>query len=292
MLYDLRLDLTQAYDPPAGGARLALRLIPPELPELQRPGSALLDIEPPPDARSERPDFFGNRVVYVALDAPCERIDVTLRARVDRFPGDECLPLSTCLDALPGEIAAVRSLAPDAPHHFLGASRRVWPTEATTAWARERAQGPMPVIDVLERLGLALHEEFRFDVAATTVETSFVEAFRHRHGVCQDFSHILIACLRGLGVPAGYVSGCLRTEPPPGRPRLEGADAMHAWVRAWCGPARGWVEYDPTNACFVAGDHVVLARGRDYSDVAPVTGAVRVAGRQTAWHSVDLVPVG
>jgi len=292
MLYDLRLGLTQAYDPPAGGARLALRLMPAELPEVQRPAAAVLDIQPPPDERSERLDFFGNRVVHVAFDAPCERIDFTLRSRIERATPVDRLPLSLRLADMPSETAAVRSLAPDAPHHFLGASRRVWPTVATTAWALEHVTPSMAVVDVLEALGEALHEEFRFDATATTVETSFEEAFEHRHGVCQDFSHILIACLRGIGVPAGYVAGCLRTTPPPGQPRLEGADAMHAWVRAWCGPVQGWVEYDPTNACFVAAEHVQLARGRDYSDVAPVTGAVRVAGRQSGWHHVDLVPVG
>jgi transglutaminase-like putative cysteine protease len=292
VFYDLKLGVSQTYDPPAGGARLALRLLPADLPDQQRLGSAVLDIQPPPDERSERLDFFGNRVVYVAVDAPCEAIEFTLRARIDRAPADERLPLSVRLADMPAEVVAIRSLAPEAPHHFLGGSRRVWPTAATTAWALERVNASMPVIDVLETLGEALHADFRFDAEATTVETSFEEAFEHRHGVCQDFSHILIACLRGIGVPAGYVSGCLRTTPPPGQPRLEGADAMHAWVRAWCGPAQGWVEYDPTNACFVAGDHVLLARGRDYSDVAPVTGAVRVAGRQSGWHSVDLVPVG
>ena len=87
-----------------------------------------------------------------------------------------------------------------------------------------------------------------FDPEATTVDTPPAEAFARRHGVCQDFAQVMIACLRGVGVPAGYVSGFLRTDPPPGQPRLEGADAMHAWVRAWCGWQAGWIEYDPTNA--------------------------------------------
>ena len=124
------------------------------------------------------------------------------------------------------------------------------------------------------------------------METPTREAFDNRHGVCQDFTHIMIAGLRGLGVPAGYVSGFLRTEPPPGKPRLEGADAMHAWVRAWCGIEAGWIKYDPTNAMMVGQDHIVIARGRDYFDVAPVKGVSRSSGTQTTKQAVDVIPQG
>jgi transglutaminase-like putative cysteine protease len=101
----------------------------------------------------------------------------------------------------------------------------------------------------------------------------------------------MIACLRGVGVPAGYVSGFLRTIPPKGKARLSGADAMHAWVRVWCGPEAGWVEYDPTNNLLVADDHIVIARGRDYSDVSPVKGVLRTAGSQVTKQAVDVVPL-
>ena len=131
-----------------------------------------------------------------------------------------------------------------------------------------------------------------FDPEATTVDTPPAEAFARRHGVCQDFAQVMIACLRGVGIPAGYVSGFLRTNPPPGQPRLEGADAMHAWVRAWCGWQTGWIEFDPTNAIPAGTDHIVVARGRDYGDVAPVKGVLRIAGEQKTEHAVDVVPVG
>jgi transglutaminase-like putative cysteine protease len=103
-------------------------------------------------------------------------------------------------------------------------------------------------------------------------------------------SHIMIGVLRSLGIPAGYVSGFLRTSPPPGRPRLEGADAMHAWVRAWCGPQAGWLDYDPTNDCVAGPNHIEVAQGRDYADVSPVKGMLRVAGAQTSRQSVDVIP--
>ena len=124
------------------------------------------------------------------------------------------------------------------------------------------------------------------------METPMIEAFERREGVCQDFTHIMISCLRGIGIPAGYVSGYLRTIPPPGKERLEGADAMHAWVRAWCGNEMGWVEFDPTNNAMTGEDHIVIARARDYFDVAPVKGITRSAGEHTTSQAVDVVPVG
>ena len=131
----------------------------------------------------------------------------------------------------------------------------------------------------------------KFDPKATTVDTPATEAFAKRHGVCQDFSHIMIACLRGIGIPAGYVSGFLRTLPPPGKPRLEGADAMHAWVRAWCGPEAGWIEFDPTNDKLAGEDHIVVAYGRDYSDVSPIKGTMRISGGQKSKQAVDVIPL-
>ena len=149
----------------------------------------------------------------------------------------------------------------------------------------------MTTLDAVRTICHALHSEMRFDSKATDVDTSPAEAFANRHGVCQDFSHVMIAALRAIGIPARYVSGFLRTIPPKGRPRLEGADAMHAWVSAWCGADTGWIEFDPTNDCTVGTDHITVAYGRDYSDVAPVKGVLRTSGSQTSQHSVDVLPI-
>ena len=122
--------------------------------------------------------------------------------------------------------------------------------------------------------------------------TKAADAFALRRGVCQDFSHVMIAGLRGLGIPAGYVSGFLRTIPPPGKERLEGADAMHAWVKVWCGLEAGWQEFDPTNGMRASNDHITVGYGRDYADVAPIVGVLKTTGSQTGEQAVDVIPVG
>jgi transglutaminase-like putative cysteine protease len=135
-----------------------------------------------------------------------------------------------------------------------------------------------------------MHADFVFDSSATEVTTPASEAFKARRGVCQDFAHIMISSVKGLGLPAAYVSGYLRTIPPLGQPRLEGADATHAWVALWCGVELGWIGFDPTNAVLAQNDHIVLARGRDYSDVAPIDGIILAPGRQTLNVQVDVIP--
>jgi transglutaminase-like putative cysteine protease len=140
--------------------------------------------------------------------------------------------------------------------------------------------------DLMQRI----RRDFRFDSKATSVRTPLQEAFALRAGVCQDFAHIMIAGLRGLGIPSAYVSGYLRTIPPAGQPRLRGADASHAWVSVWCGD--GWIGLDPTNGIVMCDDHIVVARGRDYTDVSPIDGIVSSSGAQKLKVEVDVVPDG
>lgn len=292
MLYEVRLTMSYAYGSSAVGGRHLLRLTPAEVAGVQRMIAGALDIRPAPQDRHDRRDFFGNRVTGLAMGAAHDEIAFTLRARVERLGAAPGPDLSPPLAALPAEIAACRSLGPEAPHHFLGPSPRVPRDPDVAAYARAVAADAPSVLAAVAALNRALHADLRYDAEATTVETPLAEAFAARHGVCQDFSHVMIAGLRELGIPAGYVSGFLRTEPPPGQPRLEGADAMHAWVRAWCGAAAGWVEFDPTNAIRVGADHIVVAWGRDYSDVAPVKGVLWTAGPQTTKQGVDVIPLG
>jgi transglutaminase-like putative cysteine protease len=136
-----------------------------------------------------------------------------------------------------------------------------------------------------------IKSDFRYDPTATAVSTPLTEAFTKRGGVCQDFAHIMIAGLRGLGIPARYVSGYIRTIPPPGKPRLEGADASHAWVSVWCGVEFGWLDLDPTNGIHVGNDHIVVAIGRDYADVSPIDGMIHGSGGQKLVVTVDVIPI-
>ena len=289
MIYDIRLAISYVYDRPAAGGRNLLRLLPADLPGVQRVIRSALTVRPEPIEQTRFTDFFGTEVVGVALPAGATRVEFEARARVERLAPAPVPDISAPLADLPDELFALRDLGRDAPHHFLGASPRIAPVEEITAFARAAVRGATGTAAAVRALGRAIHAAMRFDPQATTVDTPPLDAFRRREGVCQDFAQVMIAGLRGLGVPAAYVSGFLRTVPPPGRPRLEGADAMHAWVRAWCGRRIGWIDYDPTNACLAGEDHVVVGHGRDYGDVAPVTGVLRIAGGQTSRQAVDMV---
>lgn len=291
MRYDIGLTISYAYESHAAAGRHLLRVMPANLPGEQQLVTGYLDIDPRPSERSDRTDFFGNGAVEVAYRSAHAEIVFRLRARVERVGRAPEFDISPTLDRLAHEIAGQRSLDAASPHHFVGPSARVRLAPALTDYARDHVHAGMSAFEAVRSVGLALHRDMRFDPEATTVDTPAEEAFANRHGVCQDFTHIMISSLRGLGIPAGYVSGYLRTRPPQGRPRLEGADAMHAWVRAWCGVETGWIEYDPTNALVVGAEHVVVARGRDYSDVAPVKGILRTAGSQATEQHVDVVPL-
>ena len=146
-----------------------------------------------------------------------------------------------------------------------------------------------PLLEAAMDLTLRIHSEFKFDPAATTIATPVSEVLSGRHGVCQDFAHLQIACLRSLGVPARYVSGYVRTDPPPGQKRLVGVDATHAWVAVYC-PGTGWVEFDPTNRRVAGNTHVRVAYGRDFGDVSPLRGTVIGGGWQKLSIAVTVRP--
>ena len=292
MLYDIGLRIRYAYQTPAAGGRHVLCMTPLDMPG-QRAITSLLDVTPEPDERIARTDFFGNTLVEVAFRAPHAKIEFRLRARVERqAPEAPAKDVSTPLLLLAQAIAAVRSLEPDSPHHFLANSPRVRTTRDFKAFAvKQIDMDKMTTLQAVEAIGIAIDRAMTFEPGSTQVNTPPDEAFARRRGVCQDFSHIMIACLRAIGIPAAYVSGFLRTNPPEGKARLEGADAMHAWVRAWCGPETGWIEFDPTNGVRSNDNHIVVAYGRDYGDVAPVRGVVRISGAQKSSQAVDVVPI-
>lgn len=292
MLYDVSLTIGYDYDTPASGARHVLRVLPLSLPGRQRLVAGSLSVSPEPDEKTSLVDFFGNPTTSIMYRSQHEALEIRMQARVQVEPAEPVADLSPLVGKLQAELDAVWSLDANSPHHLAGPSPRLPDNPAIAAYAREIVRPGQTVREAAYAICKRIHADFKYDPEATTVDTTPAEAFKMKAGVCQDFSHVMIVALRSLGIPAGYVSGFLRTIPPPGKERLEGADAMHAWVRVWCGESLGYVELDPTNDIPAGSDHIVVAYGRDYSDVAPVIGVLKSYGNHTTRQAVDVIPVG
>lgn len=291
MRYEITVKLEYDYARTATNARHVLHLMPRTVEGMQRVIAASLDISPRAQSEERRQDFFGNTVHALHYRAEHNEIEIALRARVERHFLPPSLDFAPPLENLAGELAAWSDLGADSPLHFLNPSPRVPDVLPFRDFAQDLIAPGMSTVEAMHAIANGLNACMTFDDEATEVDTSPQEAFRKGRGVCQDYSHIMIAACRAVGLPAGYVSGLLRTIPPPGQERLPGSDAMHAWVRIWCGADIGWREYDPTNALEVTDDHVLVAYGRDYSDVAPIRGVSRTAGGHSGRHSVDVIPL-
>lgn len=291
MIYSVRLTIAHHYDQPAANSSHLIRVLPMTLPNRQSLTTHLLEISPDLESRSESVDFFGNKTTSCAYRDPHKEMSIRLMCHVDMHPQLPWVDLSPNVARLRADCAVLRDLGPYSPLHFLGPTARLPHNTAISDFAHDFYDPADSTAANVIRIGKALHDAMTFDAKATTVDTDAADAFRLRRGVCQDFSHIMIIGLQSLGIPSGYISGYLRTLPPPGGIKLEGADAMHAWVRAWCGQEQGWIEYDPTNATLVGSDHIVAGYGRDYSDVAPVRGHLRSSGGQRSTQAVDVALV-
>jgi len=290
MLYDISLAINYKYEAAADGGRHVFRMMPKDIAGIQRVVAASPTFTPAPAEWVKRTDFFGNDFIEADFVGSQSEMTFGVRARVERLLTEVPEDRSISLPELKAGLENFLSVEAASPLHFLGPSARIKPAVEITAYAMRYA-GDLSVMRTVSKIGNALHSDMKFDAKATTVDTPVLDAFRKRRGVCQDFTHVMITALRSLGIPAGYVSGFLRTDPPLGKPRLEGADAMHAWVQAWCGPDAGWIEYDPTNNCFALVNHIVVARGRDYSDVSPVRGLTRMFGEQKSTQKVTVTPL-
>jgi transglutaminase-like putative cysteine protease len=291
MIYDVRQVTTYNYASPVGYAHHVLRLMPIDR-ENQRVHAASLDIEPAPIERREGKDFFGNRITWIAFDQPHDTLTVRVAARiaVDRPSSNQPVPTPPW-EAISAAAAAHSDLSPEGPAHYLFPSRQVSLDPEIRDYVAMSFPPGRPVLEGAADLMRRIKSEFVYEVGATNASTTPPMSFALRRGVCQDFTHIMISGMRSLGLPAAYVSGYLRTGRPPGEDKLEGSDAMHAWVLAWCGEAAGWIGLDPTNAIMVGNDHVVLAIGRDYSDVAPIGGVIFASGAQRLDVAVRVEPV-
>jgi len=291
VIYTLRHATTYAYEDPVTFARCVLRLTP-RTSSAQTVLKSSVHVTPRPASTIEGKGPFGERTLTVVIDKPHTELVIEARSRVDVHATPVGDPKASApWEAVHAAGYGARDLSPEGPAAYLYPTRRTPISPAITAYARTSFTAGRPVIEAAAELMTRMRDEFTYDPEATTVSTPAIEAFKARHGVCQDFAHIMIAGLRGLGMSAAYVSGYLRTIPPPGQPRLAGADATHAWVNLWCGE-RGWIGFDPTNAVFAENDHIVLAIGRDYSDVAPIDGIILAPGVQTLKVEVDVIPDG
>lgn len=289
MRYRVRQDSRLHYRSGVADARLSLRLRPAAWPgQTVRDFSMVLDV--PPTERVDGPGPYLSHVTSLRYDKRLTslRIVTEFIAELAPPPVPQATPVLDDLRRLAGD---ARTLGPLAPAAYLYGASMTPLDEAIGAWATRDLPPDAPVLDAVRALAARIHREFTYRSGVTTSRTLPAEAFAAKAGVCQDFAHVLIVALRMHGIPAGYVSGYLRTLPPPGRPRLVGADAMHAWAAAWCGPNAGWIGIDPTNNSLAREDHIVLGMGRDYADVTPVNGVFVGGGAQRTDFRVDVVPV-
>ncbi|MEO7413330.1 MAG: transglutaminase family protein [Opitutaceae bacterium] len=292
-IYRVTHTTTYWHDTPATTAWQSLHLQPRHEPA-QHCNAFELEIAPHPSDLAARVDFFGNKQHLFTVREPHEELSITSRSIVRR--DEPVLPVHGQTPTL----AAARALVPRAitvEDFTLEQFRHATPLvpllpgalQLTKDLTQELDGENTPILTWLDELGDRFHQEFTFDPEATEIATPLTEVLENRRGVCQDFAHLLISCLRQQGLPAAYVSGYLLTQPPPGKPRLVGADASHAWVSLYV-PGTGWIDYDPTNACFVGTGHIVVARGRDFYDVSPVQGIFSGGGEHTLDTGVTVEP--
>jgi transglutaminase-like putative cysteine protease len=294
--YELVHRTTYDYPEPVTASYGRAVLLPRDLPE-QRLDRAEVVVDPAPADQARHTDYFGSTSTYFAVTTPHTRLTVTAssaltitrtQATPDRLPAIAWEAVAQMVrDGATGP-DGVTALA---AREVVLPSRHVLPSDAVRSWAAPSFTPGRPIGALLADLAHRIRTEMTYRSGSTTISTTQVELLDARTGVCQDFAHLMIAALRAHGLPARYTSGYLETLPPPGQPKIRGADASHAWVSAWV-PGAGWVEVDPTNDAFVGDRYVVLGWGRDYGDVPPLRGVIFTEGGGARPEvSVDLHPV-
>ena len=290
MMYKILHRTTYRYKYPVSVGNHVACLKPRVLPHHQLAQSQL-HIHPKPITQTERVDFFGNTLCIFTIQEPHRELIVEAKSEVTIQP-----PKTLAMpNLIPWEEVAHQLSRDHSPegleaYQFGFESPRIRTRPDFAAYAQESFTPGRPMPEALRDLTARIFHDFKFDSKVTNVRTPPEEVFKKRRGVCQDFAHVQIACLRSLNLAARYVSGYLRTYPPPGKPRLIGADASHAWVSAYC-PGSGWLDMDPTNNVVPSDGHVTLAWGRDYSDVSPLRGLVLGGGAHTLRVAVDMEPI-
>jgi len=250
-----------------------------------------LTVEPHPALTTHRDDYFGNRATFFSVASAHRTLVVVGRGRVEVLP----VPKPSALETPDWESvrafcrADISSPVPEATE-FVFASPLIRLLPELEDYARKSFLKARPILGAVLDLTDRMHQDFQFDPRATTVATPLEQVIKNRRGVCQDFAHFQIGCLRAMGLPARYVSGYMETVPPPGKPRLAGADASHAWVQLFI-PPDTWVDVDPTNNILPSDRHIVLGWGRDFDDVSPIRGVIIGGGKHELKVGVDVIPV-
>jgi len=243
-------------------------------------------ITPSPALSRDRTDYFGNATLFFTLESAHRELIITARSDVLVTEPNFSPPVHTP----PWETGTLTAAGlPLEAHEFVFPSAYVPLLPALTDYARVSFTPARPLLEAVLDLTQRIFTDFTFDPTATTLATPVERVFKSRRGVCQDFAHLQIACLRGLGLPARYVSGYLETQPPPGQIKLTGADASHAWVQIHV-PGSGWIDLDPTNNTLATGRHITVAWGRDYEDVSPLRGVIGGGGKHQLAVAVDVIP--
>ncbi|MDR2690482.1 MAG: transglutaminase family protein [Azoarcus sp.] len=291
--YLIRHDTRYRYDQPVGESRQIVRLTPRALPR-QRCLSHALEIRPQPRRSENFIDGFGNHACSLHFEHEHDELFVRAESLIELSP-----PPPRELAASPAWEEASEQLAYRAGRTFdselleacgfLFESRHVRVKREFADYAYADFLPGAPLLLGAERLMRRIHDEFTYDTTATDISTPVTEVFDKRRGVCQDFAHLMLSCLRSLGLAARYVSGYILTHPPQGKTRLIGADATHAWISVFC-PGMGWVDFDPTNAQIPSLEHVTLGWGRDFSDVSPLRGVILGGGGHEPEIAVTMVP--
>lgn len=249
-------------------------------------------VDPEPSEFASAVDYFGNPVTRVLVSIPHEALTVRVESSVvvARRKTDPLADPSAPWEAVRDRLHRLDAPPLLEPTEFLFESPRVELFATLADYAAPSFVPRRALIAGAADLMHRIHEDFEFDRSATTVTTPLREVLAQRRGVCQDFAHLMIGALRGIGLPARYVSGYILTDPPPGHARRIGADASHAWVSVF-DPAAGWIDFDPTNDCLADDEHVTLAWGRDFSDVTPVRGVILGGGEQALDVRVTVAPM-
>ncbi|MCR9143165.1 MAG: transglutaminase family protein [bacterium] len=266
--------------------------------------SAALRVDPAPAVSDERRDIYGNRVNYFSLEEPHKLIEVVAESWIRRSVTQR-VPLDAGRRAAAAEAAPAWENARDELtasadaamlQEYVFASPMITAdaidSPGVDAFARSVFTPGRSLLAACIDLNARIFNEFQYDSGFSTIGTPLSKVLKHKRGVCQDFAHLFLACVRRMGLPGRYASGYLETKPPPGRPRLQGADASHAWASVFIpGPDGGWLDFDPTNNLIAGNEHIVLGYGRDYSDVTPLKGVIFGGGKHTVRVEVDVIPV-